>query len=97
MARAMQCRCCCPPDSPGARPGEPLLDLFPEVFAAQGSFDDVVHLGRGLAGAGDLVPGDDVVVDRHRGERVRLLEHHADGAADVDRVDTRAVEVLAVQ
>jgi hypothetical protein len=37
-----------------------------------------------------------VVVDRHR-ERVRLLEDHADAAAEVDRVDAGAVDVLAVE
>ena len=33
IARAMQSRCCCPPDRPGAGPVEPLLDLFPQVRA----------------------------------------------------------------
>ena len=36
----------------------------------------------------------DVVVDAH-GERVGLLEHHADVAADDDRVDRLGVDVLA--
>jgi hypothetical protein len=37
----------------------------------------------------------DVVVDR-LGERVRLLEHHADPLADLDRIDAGVVEIDTV-
>ena len=54
--------------------------------------DEFVHVA--------LVPGDaraegDVLVDR-LGERVRLLEDHADATAHLDRVDLPVVEVDAV-
>jgi hypothetical protein len=39
----------------------------------------------------------DVVLDRHRRERVGPLEDHADGAAHVDRVHCPRVEVLVVE
>ena len=81
--RAMQSRCCCPPDMPKAFAVEAVLDLVPERRAAQGALDHLVDVV--------LMPEDaraegDVVVDRLR-ERVRLLEDHADPLADLDRVD----------
>src|SRR5207302_11199596 len=39
----------------------------------------------------------DVVEDRHRRERVRLLEDEADPPPDLDGIRARGVEVLAVQ
>ncbi len=45
--------------------------------------------------AGEPQAGRDVVEDRHRRERVRLLEDHADRAAHRDDVDRRAVDVVA--
>jgi hypothetical protein len=50
-----------------------------------------------VAHAGELEAGHDIVADRHRRERVRPLEHHADGAAHLHRVDLRRVDVLAVE
>src|SRR3954454_4545667 len=48
---------------------EAVLDLFPEVRAAQGALDDVVHVGLLDLAIVELQAGRDVVVDRHRGER----------------------------
>ena len=88
----MHSRCCWPPESANA-------DCFSLSFTSSQSaalderlLDDVVET---LALAGDAGPERDVVVDRLR-ERVRALEHHADAAAHLDRVDVRAVEVVAV-
>ena len=69
---------------------EPVLDLVPERAAAQRALDDLVHVA--LHAQHPRAEGD-VVVDR-LGERVRLLEHHADPLAHLDGVDGRAVEVL---
>ena len=41
--------------------------------------------------------GDDVVAHGHGGERVGPLEHHADRAAQLHRIDVGVVHVLAVQ
>src|SRR3954451_15802657 len=93
MAPAMQSRCFCAAGETRARLVEPLLDLVPEVGAAQGLLHDLVRLR--LAGpALELVAGHHVVVDRHGGERVRALEHHPDGPPDVDRIDAGGVDVL---
>src|SRR5690606_30791738 len=70
---------------------ELVLRLVPERGPAQRLLDQVVH-------AVDLHarhpgPVGDVVVDR-LGERVRLLEDHADVGADGDGVDSLRVDVL---
>ena len=92
MVRAMHRRCCCPPERRERALLELVLDLVPQRRVAQALLDQVVHLG-------DLHPVDtrterDVVVDRLR-ERVRLLEHHADTAAQLDRVDGSVVQARA--
>ena len=92
IARAMHSRCCWPPDS--ASPDCLSLSLTSSQMCgpAKAGFDEVVNVA--------LVPDDprpecDVVVDRLR-ERVRLLEDHADPAADLDRIDVTAVHIDAV-
>src|SRR5699024_7317826 len=73
------------------------LPLFvPEVRAPQRLLHELVPRGAGHAAAVELDAGQHVVADRHGGERVRLLEHHAHAAAHVDRVDLRVVDVLSV-
>src|SRR5205085_1429378 len=67
---------------PGLR--EAVLDLVPQPGAAQRRFDPLADVG--ALDARELEPGRDVVVDRHRRERVRLLEDHADRAARADGV-----------
>src|SRR5919106_3783174 len=69
------------------------LELLPDGGTAEGTLDQLVHvLG---VHADDPRPEGDVLVDR-LGERVGLLEDHADAAPDLDRVDPVAVQVLAV-
>src|SRR5690606_27843855 len=72
---------------------EIVLDLVPQGGLLEGVLDDGVALGAARA----VDPGavGDVVVDRF-GERVGLLEDHADAAADLDGVDAGVVDVLAV-
>ena len=71
---------------------EAVLDLVPERRAAQRLLDRLVEV---VLAAEDARAEGDVVVDRLR-ERVRFLEDHPDQLADLDRVDARPVEVLAV-
>ena len=47
--------------------------------------------------ARELEPGEHVVADRHRRERVRLLEHHADARPHLGRAQLPAVDVDAVE
>ena len=72
---------------------EPVLHLVPQGGPAQRPLDDLVEARP--CEPGHLRAVGDVVVDRLR-ERVRLLEHHADAAPHLDRVDLRVVEVDAV-
>src|SRR3569623_647486 len=73
------------------RAREAILDLVPQRRAAQRPLDDLVEL-LAIANAVDPRAVRDVVVDALR-ERVRLLEHHADPAADLGRRDLAVVEV----
>ena len=79
----MHRRCCWPPDS--ASPDCLSLSLTSSHSAARRRLvlDELVHVA---LHAVDPRPERDVVVDR-LGERVGLLEHHADPATDLDRVD----------
>src|SRR5690606_30934670 len=78
-------------------PVKAVLDLLPQVRPAQGPLHDLVGFGLAEPPVVELVPGDDVVVDRHGGERVGALEDHADFAADLHRVHVGRVDVLVVQ
>jgi hypothetical protein len=51
---------------------------------------------RPAADAGHARAEGDVVEDRFR-ERIRLLENHADPAAQIDHIDVRAVDSLAIE
>ena len=66
-----------------------VLHLVPEGGALEGALDQVVEVA---AEAVHLGAEGDVFVDR-LGERVGLLEDHADAAADLDGVDVGAVDV----
>src|SRR5215204_4730547 len=72
---------------------ELVLDLVPEGGPAQRPLDQVVHAL--WLHADDPGAEGDVVVDR-LGERVGLLEDHADALAHLHRVDLVVVEVLPV-
>ena len=85
---------------PRPRSVQAILDLFPQVGAAQRLFDNLVHrllIARYILASFELQSGNDVVVDRHRGERVRSLKHHANGAPHVDGIDFGVVDVLSVK
>ena len=69
-----------------------VLDLLPQRRAAQRALDALVEVGLHLEVA--RRPGD-VVVDR-LGKGVGPLEDHADAPAHLDRIDLRAVDVVAV-
>ena len=68
---------------------QPVLHLVPERRLPERPLDALVQVA--LHAEHARAEGD-VVVDRLR-ERVRLLEHHADALAHLDRVDVGAVEV----
>ena len=88
----MQSRCCWPPDMPNAFVLSRSLTSSQSAPRRSALLDDLVHVA---LHAEHARAERDVVVDRLR-ERVRLLEHHPDPLAHLDRVDVGAVEVLAV-
>ena len=96
MARAMQSRCCWPPESPV--PGSCSRSLT--SFQRPARLSELVHqrleIGLVAGHAVDARPVGDVLEDRLR-ERVGLLEDHADARAQLDHVDARVVDVLAVE
>jgi hypothetical protein len=75
---------------------EAVLDLVPEVGATQRALGEVVGIRLGDAPVVELDAREHVLLDRHRRERVRALEHHADLAAHEHGVDAGTVEVAAV-
>ena len=83
-ARAMQRRCCWPPDSPRAFSLRRSFTVPQRRLRAP--LDTLVEV---LLQPEHARAEDDVVVDRLR-ERVRLLEHHPDPPAHLDRVDLGA-------
>ena len=90
--RAMHRRCCWPPDR--LVPGLSSLSLTSSHSAACRSACSHTSSGFGpLRRRSGLQAGQHVVADRHRRERVRLLEHHADAAAQQHRVDVAGVDV----
>ena len=93
IVRAMQRRCCWPPERPYADCLSLSLTSSHRAAPLQRLLDEVVHVVD--LHAGDPRAVGDVVVDRLR-ERVGLLEHHADVRADGDGVDGLRVDVLAV-
>ena len=88
----MQSRCCWPPDMPKALVLSRSLTSSQSARVLERALDDLVHVA---LHAEHARAERDVVVDR-LGERVRLLEDHADPLAHLDRVDVGGVEVLAV-
>ena len=93
MARAMHRRCCWPPDRARALLVQLVLHLIPQRRLAQRFLD---QFGQVAAIAVHRRPPGDVLEDR-LGERVGLLEDHADAAAQLDRVPGRAVHVLVLR
>ena len=96
IARAMHRRCCWPPERLLPGWSSRSLTSFHKPGAPQGGLDDLVHLGLAAGEPVDARAVGDVVVDR-LGERVGLLEHHADPGAQLHHVDVGCVDVLAVE
>jgi len=59
--------------------------------------DTGVHGSPFFAQAVDAHAVGNVIVNRHAGERVRLLENHPDAAADAYRVGVRGVNIFAIE
>ena len=95
-ARAMHSRCCCPPESAPPGVAEPVLDLVPEAGRCRQLLDDRRRVVA-TVDARELQAGEHVLGDGHRRERVGLLEHHADAAADLGGREAAAVDVDAVE
>ena len=88
IVRAMHRRCCWPPERP--TPGWPRRSLTSSH--RPGAAQRAPRRARWTSTpriAGELQPGGDVVEDRHRRERVGLLEDHPDRPPDGDDVDVR--------
>ena len=95
-ARAMQSRCCWPPDS--APPGASSRSRTSRHRPARSSdCSTSVVLVVGILMRASLSPDEHVVADAHGRERVGLLEHHADAHAHLLGPDARPVDVLAVE
>ena len=96
----MHSRCCWPPDRPAPGSAEAIGDLVPQAGAAQRLLHPVALVGlRSLAATARTQPqaGCRVVEHRHRRERVRLLEDHADRATHRHHVHRRVVYVNVVE
>ena len=95
--RAMHSRCCWPPDrSPPGRPSRSLTSCHSPAFVRQLSISSA-RPDRATLVPVSLRPGQHVLGDRHGGERVRLLEDHADPAAGLGQALSRVVDVVAVE
>jgi hypothetical protein len=94
-ARAMQSRCCCPPERPSALRSEPIAHLVPE---RRGRSDLSTISSRSAPPRDAVHPRavGHVVVDRLR-ERVGLLEHHPHPLPEEHHVLLLPVHGLAVQ
>ena len=93
MARAMQSRCCWPPERARAALVQLVLDFVPEGGAAQRLLD---LLGLVALEAVEPQAESHVAIDAH-GKGIGLLEDHADMAANRDGIDAGMVDVLAVE
>src|SRR3954469_12148095 len=80
---------------PDPRPAEAVLDLLPQARADERALDALAPVD--AAGAAEPQARGDVVEDRHRRKRVRLLEDHADRAAHGHDVHVRGVDVEVVE
>ena len=87
-ARAMHSRCCWPPDSASAESCSRSLTSSQIAAALQALLDPAVQLGSRRRQAVQAEAVGDVLEDRLR-KRVRLLEHHADAAAQRHDVGPR--------
>src|SRR5699024_4537402 len=81
---------------PTARLIQTVFDLIPQVSSAQRLFGYFLKL-LFIFDAGKLEPSHDVVLNRHGGKRVSLLEYHADGVAHRYRINLWAIDIFAVE
>jgi hypothetical protein len=75
---------------------EPILHLFPQSGALQRAMHDFVELHAITGEAMDARTVRNVFINR-LGERIRLLEHHADAGTQLHHVLLPVVNVLAVE
>ena len=96
MARAMQRRCCWPPDTTGSGLVQAILYLVPDGSASKRFLNDFIELRLVSGKAMNARTIGDIVIDRLR-KRVRFLEDHPYFGAKLDRVDLWRVDVFAVK
>ena len=96
MARAMQSRCCWPPESPVPDSSRRSLTSSIEPRLLQAADHDLVEVGLGAGEAVDARTVGDVLVDGF-GERIGLLEDHADARPELHGVDPRRIDIHAVE
>ncbi|SIQ65962.1 hypothetical protein SAMN05421641_11177 [Paracoccus thiocyanatus] len=95
-ARAMQSRCCWPPDRPVPGSFSRSLTSFHSA-APRSDFSTISSSSARLAGqAVDARAIGHIVIDR-LGKGVGFLEHHADAGTQLHRVDALVIDILAVQ
>ena len=94
-ARAMQSRCCWPPERPRAFSSS--RSLTSSQSAARLRLRSTISCSSPLRQVAVQARAVGDVVEDGLGERIRLLEDHADAPAQRDHVDARAVDVLAVE
>ena len=93
----MQSRCCWPPERPEPGLSRRSLTSFQRLAPLQRLLDERVGVRLRDALVVELHAREHVLLDRHRRERVRPLEHHADLAAHEHGVDAGTVQVVAVE
>ena len=86
MARAMHRRCCWPPDRPVPGLCSRSFTSFHRPAFCRLDSTISVEIGLALGQAVDARPVGDILVDR-LGERIGLLEHHADAGAQLHHVE----------
>ena len=95
MARAMQRRCCWPPERPSALVCRRSRTSSQSAAPRQAALDRFVEPGL-VVDALEAQAVDDVFVDRFR-EGIRFLEDHADALAQLDHVDGGMVDIDAAK
>ena len=93
MARAMQRRCCWPPERERPLVVQLVLDLVPEGGAPQGIFNPLCLVA--LEAVQPQAEGH-IAKDAH-GKGIGLLEHHPDEAANGDGIDGGVIDIGALE
>jgi len=95
MARAMQRRCCCPPER-DARIHLICLYLIPESCLAQTLFDDFFQFPALAENRVNLRPAATLSKIDIVG-KAPVLKNHADAAAEYHRVDISGINIFVIQ